>query len=129
MSAVTQTDPGFAFAGLDTPEAPTQETELLNWMAARLREAYPNHPPDQIKPGVHAVTISFSGSGLDVDVAPVLWEGEPDDVGYLIEDAAFSHTFVPSANTTLIFLPLGVVNVLNSSRAGSFLTALLFVAS
>jgi hypothetical protein len=65
-------------------EAPTQEVELLSWMAARLREAYPNHPPDKINPGVHAVTISFSGSGLDVDVAPVLWEGEPDDVGYLI---------------------------------------------
>ena len=30
MSAVTQTDPGFAFAGLDTPEAPTVETTALS---------------------------------------------------------------------------------------------------
>jgi hypothetical protein len=65
-------------------EAPTNESELLDWMAERLRAAYPNHPPEQIKPGLHAVTISFSGSGLDVDVAPVLWEGDADDVGYLI---------------------------------------------
>jgi len=65
-------------------EAPKVESDLLGWLAGRLREAYPNHPPDQIKAGLHAVTISFSGSGLDVDVAPVLYEGEADDVGYLI---------------------------------------------
>jgi hypothetical protein len=65
-------------------EAPSAESELLNWTAARLREAYPNHPADKICPGHHAVTISFSGSGLDVDVVPVLYEGEPEDVGYLI---------------------------------------------
>lgn len=65
-------------------EAPKAEGELLGWMADRLRAAYPNHPPEQIEPGLHAVKISFSGSGLDVDVAPVLWEGEDDDVGYLI---------------------------------------------
>jgi tRNA nucleotidyltransferase (CCA-adding enzyme) len=69
---------------VESSEAPKLESELLSWMADRLREAYPNHPSEQIKPGLHAVTISFSGSGLDVDVAPVLWEGEADDVGYLI---------------------------------------------
>lgn len=69
---------------VESSEAPKAEGELLAWLADRLREAYPNHPADQIKPGLHAVTISFSGSGLDVDVAPVLYEGEEDDIGYLI---------------------------------------------
>lgn len=69
---------------VEASAAPTVESELLNWTAARLRDAYPNHPPDKITPGLHAVTISFSGSGLDVDVVPVLYEGEDDDVGYLI---------------------------------------------
>jgi hypothetical protein len=64
--------------------APAVESELLNWTAERLREAYPNHPPDQICPGEHSVQFSFSGSGLDVDVATMLYEGEDDDVGYLI---------------------------------------------
>lgn len=65
-------------------EAPFAESDLLRWTAERLREAYPNHPADKICPGHHAVTISFSGSGLDVDVVPVLYEGETDDIGYLI---------------------------------------------
>jgi hypothetical protein len=69
---------------VESSEAPKAESELLDWLAARLREAYPSHPSDQIKVGLHAVTISFSGSGLDVDVAPVLYEGEADDIGYLI---------------------------------------------
>ena len=30
------------------------------------------------------MTISFPGSGLNVDVVPVIYEGEEDDVGYLI---------------------------------------------
>ncbi len=32
----------------------------------------------------HAVGITLRGSGLKIDVAPVLYEGAPDDRGYLI---------------------------------------------
>jgi hypothetical protein len=32
----------------------------------------------------HAVGITLRGSGLKIDVAPVLYEGEPDDRGHLI---------------------------------------------
>ena len=31
------------------------------------------------------MTVTFAGSGLTVDVVPVLWEGEANDVGYLID--------------------------------------------
>ena len=65
--------------------APGGERELLSWLETRLKEAYPNHPPQNFDPQDHCVTIRFSGSGLDVDVVPVLYEGEADDVGYLIE--------------------------------------------
>lgn len=65
-------------------DAPADESELLNWLAERLREAYKNLNPDQINPQTHCVTVSFRGSGLDVDVVPVIYEGEPDDRGYLI---------------------------------------------
>jgi hypothetical protein len=29
--------------------------------------------------------VHYRGTGLDVDVVPVLYEGEPDDIGYLIK--------------------------------------------
>jgi tRNA nucleotidyltransferase (CCA-adding enzyme) len=65
-------------------DAPADEQKLLSWLADRLREAYSNLKPDQFTPQTHCVTVSFRGSGLDVDVAPVLYEGDPDDRGYLI---------------------------------------------
>jgi hypothetical protein len=66
-------------------DAPTEEAELIGWMAERLREAYGRLiNPEQIQPGTHCVTITFVGSGLSVDVVPVLYEGDPDDRGYLI---------------------------------------------
>jgi hypothetical protein len=39
---------------------------------------------DDFKISEHAVCITLHGSGLKIDVAPVLYEGEPDDKGYLI---------------------------------------------
>jgi tRNA nucleotidyltransferase (CCA-adding enzyme) len=66
-------------------DAPSGEAELVDWMAERLREAYGKLiNPDQIQPGTHCVTITFVGSGLSVDVVPVLYEGDADDRGYLI---------------------------------------------
>jgi tRNA nucleotidyltransferase (CCA-adding enzyme) len=66
-------------------DAPTEEAELVDWMTERLREAYGKLiNPDQIQPGTHCATITFVGSGLSVDAVPVLYEGDPDDRGYLI---------------------------------------------
>jgi hypothetical protein len=39
---------------------------------------------DQFAPQDHCVQVQFRGSGLNVDVVPVLYEGEADDRGYLI---------------------------------------------
>jgi len=39
---------------------------------------------EQFVENPHCVTVSFRGTGLDVDVVPVLYEGEPDDRGYLV---------------------------------------------
>lgn len=62
------------------------ETELINWVVERLREAYKDKgvKPEQIQPSAHCATISFSGTGLDVDVSPVIYDGGADDRGYLI---------------------------------------------
>lgn len=63
-----------------TPEA---EPELLEWLAKRLREAYPQMNPDQIKPNKHSVCIRYAVSGLSVDVVPVQYKGDPEGRGYL----------------------------------------------
>lgn len=66
-------------------EAPVADSELVEWIAQRLREAYNGIlQPDQIQPNTHCVTVTFVGSGISVDVVPVLFEGEQDDFGYLI---------------------------------------------
>jgi tRNA nucleotidyltransferase (CCA-adding enzyme) len=64
-------------------KTPSSESDILNWLAERLREAYPQMKPDQITPNRHSVCIKYAVSGLSVDVVPVLYKGDPDDRGYL----------------------------------------------
>jgi tRNA nucleotidyltransferase (CCA-adding enzyme) len=64
-------------------KAPSAERALLDWLAERLREAYPQMKPDQIKPNNHSVCIKYAVSGLSVDVVPVQYKGDADDRGYL----------------------------------------------
>ena len=66
-------------------DAPGDDSGLVPWLAKRVREANPNLHHDQIVESNHCVTISYRGSGLDVDVVPVLYEGEEDDKGYLVD--------------------------------------------
>lgn len=77
--------------------APADEGELLHWLADRLREANPQMSPDQFGLGTHCVTVSFRGSGLDVDVVPVLYEDAPDDRGSLLnrETGEWLETSIP----------------------------------
>jgi tRNA nucleotidyltransferase (CCA-adding enzyme) len=64
-------------------EAPQNELDLLMWIAERLRKAYPQMAPEQIQPATHCVRISFKGTGLDVDVSPVHYAGDPQWRGHL----------------------------------------------
>ncbi len=66
-------------------DAPNDVGDLVLWMTERLREAYKGLiDPSQVQPGTHCATITFKSTGLQVDVVPVLYEGDPDDRGYLI---------------------------------------------
>jgi tRNA nucleotidyltransferase (CCA-adding enzyme) len=68
-----------------TAAAPTSSDALLvPWLADRLYEANTNMTRDQFIAEQHCVRVNFKGSGLDVDVVPVLYEGDPDDRGYLV---------------------------------------------
>lgn len=78
-------------------DAPHDINELLNYLAERLRKAFPNFKPEQVKPQTYSVTVSFAGSGLDVDVVPILYAGDKDWYGNLVsqEDGSFLRTSIP----------------------------------
>jgi hypothetical protein len=77
--------------------APTDIAALLQYLADRLRKAFPNFKPDQVQPQTYSVTVSFRGSGLDVDVVPILYDGDPDWYGKLVsqDDGSFLSTSIP----------------------------------
>ncbi|MGG1518482.1 CBASS oligonucleotide cyclase [Paenibacillus oryzisoli] len=70
------------------PEAVDEddESDVLEYVRQALIEIYSKHnmKPEQFTIGHHCVKVSFKGSGLDVDVVPVIPNGEADDRGYLI---------------------------------------------
>ena len=66
--------------------APEDVGKLMHWLAEKLRTAFPNFHPDQVKVQNYSVRVEFRGSGLDVDVVPVYVEegNEDGDWGYLV---------------------------------------------
>ena len=78
-------------------DAPSDVTALLDYLAERLKQAFPNFSPDQVKPQTYSVTVSFRGTGLDVDVVPILYDGDPRWYGRLVsqDDGSFLETSIP----------------------------------
>jgi hypothetical protein len=78
-------------------DAPHDVAQLLDYLAARLRKAFPNFQPHQVKPQTYSVLVSFRGSGLDVDVVPILYDGDPQWRGNLVsqDDGSFLETSIP----------------------------------
>ena len=67
-------------------QTPVDEREMVQWVGERLREMYPaKDPSDFDTSSQYCARIHFIGSGLDVDVVPVLYEGDERDYGYLID--------------------------------------------
>jgi len=78
-------------------DAPGDVQKLLEYLAERLRKAFPNFSPDQVKPQTYSVTVSFRGTGLDVDVVPILYDGDPQWYGNLVsqDDGSLLKTSIP----------------------------------
>lgn len=78
-------------------DAPKDIGALLTYLAEKLRKAFPNMAPDQVKPKTYSVTISFRGTGLDVDVVPVLYYGDTEWYGCVVsqEDGSLLETCIP----------------------------------
>ena len=77
--------------------APKDVVALLDYLAERLRKAFPNFKPEQVKPQTYSVTVSFQGTGLDVDVVPILYDGDAQWYGNLVsqDDGSFLRTSIP----------------------------------
>lgn len=65
-------------------EAVKNERNLISWTRDRLQEALWRLKPGQFQLQTHCVKTQFVGTGLCVDVVPVIYEGMDDDRGYLI---------------------------------------------
>jgi hypothetical protein len=78
-------------------DAPSDVSALLEYLAERLRNAFANFSPEQVKPQTYSVTVSFRGTGLDVDVVPILYDGDPQWYGNLVsqDDGSFLKTSIP----------------------------------
>lgn len=94
LRSLNDIDVACYISGADTPK---DVNSLLNYLAERLRKAFPNFDPDQIKPQTYSVTVSFRGTGLDVDIVPILYNGDPQWYGNLVsqEDGSFLETSIP----------------------------------
>ncbi|MDT0395382.1 MULTISPECIES: CBASS oligonucleotide cyclase [Streptomyces] len=58
---------------------------VLDWLRKRCIEVYgKTKVAEDFVPSDHAVGITMRGTGLKIDVVPVLYTGEPDDRGYLV---------------------------------------------
>lgn len=94
LRTLNDIDVGCYISGSDVP---SDIDELMGYLAERLRKAFPNFKPEQVQPKTYCVTVSFLGSGLDVDIVPILYDGDPDWYGNLVnqDDGSFLRTCVP----------------------------------
>lgn len=94
LRSLNDIDVAVYISGSDTP---SDVSDLIDYLVDRLRTAYPNFSHDQVKPQTYSVTVSFKGSGLDVDVVPILYAGDPDWRGNLVSqhDGSFLETSIP----------------------------------
>lgn len=69
---------------VSSEKAPEKIRELVDWLAEKLRTAFPNFKPEQVKPNTYSVTVAFAVSGLNVDIVPILYDGDPQWRGHLV---------------------------------------------
>lgn len=78
-------------------DAPSEIAALLEYIVEKLRTAFPNFSPDQVTLQTYSISVSFKGSGLDVDIVPILYDGDENWYGNLVsqDDGSFLKTSIP----------------------------------
>jgi hypothetical protein len=67
--------------------APSELAELLQWLVERLRNTFHQISPEKIYVDDPCVVISFKGTGIDVEVTPIIYEGDKEWRGYFWDRA------------------------------------------
>lgn len=80
LSTMQDADVALYVKGDSVPE---DLAELLEWLVERLRTTYSQIDPQKIYVDGPCVVIEFSGTGINVEVAPILYDGDAQDRGYL----------------------------------------------
>lgn len=94
LRSLNDIDVACYISGADVPE---KVDELLQYLVERLRRAYPNFSPEQVSANTYSVTVSFRGTGLDVDIVPIIYNGDSQWYGNVVsqEDGSFLETCIP----------------------------------
>lgn len=94
LSSLNDIDIAAYISGVDTSY---DANELLSYLKERLESAYPNIDPSQITIQNYSIQISFKGTGLDVDVVPIIYDDDPDWKGHLVSqyDGSYLMTSIP----------------------------------
>lgn len=64
--------------------APRLTANLIPWLASKLKTAFPGFKPDQVKPKTYSVGVQFMTTGNEVDIVPILYDGDPKWRGNLV---------------------------------------------
>ena len=91
LRSINDIDLACYISGADTPR---DVDTLLDYLVKRLRRAFPNFRPEQVETQTYSVKVSFQGTRLDVDVVPILYDGDPQWYGTLVsqDDGSFLET-------------------------------------
>jgi hypothetical protein len=82
---------------VSSASAPHKASELVEWLARRLEKAFSNLKPEQIKRKTYSVSVNFIATGNEVDIVPILYDGDPQWRGDLVsqDDGSTLMTSVP----------------------------------
>ena len=71
---------------VQSDNAPEDMAEFIQWLVEEMRQLYSNKDPSDIQPQTYSVSISFRGTGLDVDVVPICWLNDDWDGNLVSQD-------------------------------------------
>lgn len=80
LRTINDVDVAMYVKGEGTPQ---ELPKLLQWLVERLRKTFPQISPDKIYIDGPCIVISFSGTGLNVEIAPILYNGDAKWRGFL----------------------------------------------
>ncbi|GAB3629978.1 nucleotidyltransferase [Pandoraea terrae] len=68
---------------VSSDSAPHEIGKLIDWLAKKLETAFANLQPEQITRKDYSVSVTFKTTGNEVDVVPILYDGDKQWRGYL----------------------------------------------